>query len=124
MCDGGPQKNNFFFPACFLDTLCINHTPINPATETIKANVCSATNPMALPKRIKIAPTTLSMIAANSSTAFPASLLSVSANLSNHLFKAPLSFAEEISSSPSPAPKSPMAESTIVVIPVTIAVSV
>ena len=45
----------------------------------------------------------------NASTAFPASFLSVSANLSNHFFRVPLSFGEE-------PPKSPMTESTIVVI--------
>ena len=105
------QKNDSFFPACFIDTLCINHTLISPATKTIKAHVCSTTNPMAFPKKPRMAPTTLPTIARNASTAFTASLLSASANLSNHFFKAPLSF---VGGPPPPPPpsKSPMAEST------------
>ena len=70
-------------------TLCITHTPMSPATETIKAHVCSATNPTAFPRKLKIAPTTLPTIADNASTAFPASLLSASASLSNHFLKIP-----------------------------------
>ena len=30
------QKYDYFFPACFLDTLCINHTPISPAKKKKK----------------------------------------------------------------------------------------
>ena len=106
------QKYNYFFLVCFLDTLCINHAPISPATETIKANVCSVINTTALPT-----------IAGNASAAFSASSLSASASLSHYFFKASLFFAGGPPPSP-PPPKSPMAESTIVVIPVTIAVSV
>ena len=40
-----------------------------------KAHVCSTTNPTTLHKKLKMAPTTLPMIAGNESTAFPASLL-------------------------------------------------
>ena len=68
----------------FLCTPYINHTPISPTTKTIKAHVCSTTNPTALPKKLKIAPTTLPTIAGNASTAFPTSLLSAFANLSNY----------------------------------------
>ena len=57
-----------------LFNFCINHTPIIPAPKTVKAHVCSATNPMTLPKKLKMAPTTLATIASNVSTAFPASL--------------------------------------------------
>ena len=60
---------------------------MSPATKTIKAHVCSATNPTALPKKLKKAPTTLSTIADNASTTFPASLLSASSNLSNYFVK-------------------------------------
>ena len=52
-----------FFLACFFDTLCINHTPISPATKTIKAHECSATNPTALPNKHRMAPTTLPTMA-------------------------------------------------------------
>ena len=56
------QKYDYFFPVCFLDTLCINSTPISPATKTVKAHVCSATNPTVLPKKLRMAPTTLPMM--------------------------------------------------------------
>ena len=49
--------------------------------------------------------TTLPTIAGNTSTAFPASLLSTSASLPNHLFSSP--------SSPLPRPKAPAVASTI-----------
>ena len=75
------QKYNYFFLVCFLDTLCINHAPTSPATETIKANVCSVINT-----------TTLPTIAGNASAAFSASPLSASASLSNYFFKASLFF--------------------------------
>ena len=81
------KKNGYFFPACFLDTLCINHAPISPATKTVKAHACSAMNPTALPRKPRMAPATLPTMAGNASTAFPASLLSASANLSNHFLK-------------------------------------
>ena len=35
-------------------TFCINHTLINPATKIIKAHVCSATNPTAFPRNLKL----------------------------------------------------------------------
>ena len=44
------------------------------------------------PKRLKIAPTALPTIAGNASTAFLESLLIASSNLSNHFFRAPLTF--------------------------------
>ena len=50
---------------------CINHTPISPARKTVKAHVFSVTNPTAFPRKLKIAPTILPMIAGNASAAFP-----------------------------------------------------
>ena len=44
-----------------------------------------ATNPTAFPRKLKIVPTALPAIAGNASTAFPESLLSVSASLSRVL---------------------------------------
>ena len=73
-------------------TFCINHQPASPATKTVRAFVYSATQPTAFPRKIKMAPTTLPTIARNASTAFPVSLLSASANLSKHFYKAPSSF--------------------------------
>ena len=96
----------------FLCTPCINHTPISPTTKTIKAHACSATSSMAFPRKLKIAPTTLPTVAGNASTAFPASLLSASASLSNHFFKVPMPFAGE----PPvhlPPPKTPVIARTI-----------
>ena len=78
-----PGTMTNLIPPHFLCTPCINPTPISPTTKTIKAHVCSATNPTTLPKKLKIASTTLSKIAGNASTTFPASLLSASASLSN-----------------------------------------
>ena len=69
-------------------TLCINHTPISPA---IRA-VCSATNPTVFQRKLEIAPT----IAGNASMAFPVSLLSASATLSNHFLKVSSSFDENL----------------------------
>ena len=97
----------------FLCTPCINHTPISPTTKTIKAHVCSVTNPMDLLEKLKITSITLSTIAGNASTAFPASLLSASASLSNHFFKAPSFFGEE-PPVPLPPPKTPVIARTIV----------
>ena len=88
-------------------TFCINHQPLSPETKTIKAYVCSATNATAFPRRLKIAPATLSAIAGYASTAFPASLLSASVNLSNNFFQTPSSFGVE-PAVPSPPPKAPV----------------
>ena len=74
---------------------------MSPTTKTIKAHVCSATNPTASPRKFKMARITLPTMEGNASTAFPASLLSVSASLSNHFFKAPLSFGREPPAPPS-----------------------
>ena len=76
-------------------TFCISHQPMSPTAKTIKAHVCSATNLTAFPRKLKMTPTRLPTIAGNASAAFPASLLSASANLSNHFFKVPLSFDGE-----------------------------
>ena len=84
-------------------------------TKRIRNNVFSATNPAVFPGKLKIKPTTALSTAGNASTAFPASLLSASANLSNHFFKAPSSFSRE-PPVPLPPPKSSMTESAIVAI--------
>ena len=75
---------------------------MSPTTKTIKAHVCSATNPTAFPKKLKIAPTTLPTMVGNVSAVFPASLLRASNSLSNHFFKVLLSFDAE-----PPAPRRP-----------------
>ena len=93
-------------------------------TKTIRAHVCSATNPTAFPRELKIAPTTLPTIAANASTAFPASLLSASANLSNHFFKTPSSFGGEPPVPLPPPPKTPVMTRTTVEIVIERAVSI
>ena len=80
---------------------------MSPTTKTIKAHVCSATNPTTFPRKLKIAPTALPTMAGNASTAFPASLLSASASLSNHFFRVPLSFDGE-PPAPPPPPKTPV----------------
>ena len=114
------QKCNYFFPACSLGTLFINHAPMSPATKTIKSYVCSAINSTTLLKKLRMAPVTVPMMAGNASTVFPAGLLSASANLFNHFFKALSSFGGEAGTRPPlPPPKLPMPESTIIVIPVT-----
>ena len=75
---------------------------MSPVTATIKAHIYSATNPTALPKKLRMALRTLPMMAGNTSAAFPASLLSASANLSNHFFKTPSSFDGEPPAPPPP----------------------
>ena len=80
----------------------------------MKANVCSATNPTALPKKLKMAPATLPTMAGNASTAFPANLFSVSASLFNYFCKSPLSFDGGPPAPPHLPPKTPAMERTIV----------
>ena len=92
-------------------TLCINHTTMSPAIKTITAHICLAANPTVFLRKLKAAPTTLPMMAGNSSAAFPARLLSASASLSNHPF---LSFGEEPPVPPPPPPKAPSMARTIV----------
>ena len=58
----------------------------------------------ALPRKLKMAPTTLPTIAGNASAAFPASLLRASASLFNLFFKPPSSFGGEVEP-PHPPPK-------------------
>ena len=69
--------------------------------------MCLATNPTAFPRKLKIAPTILPMIAGNASAAFPASLLSASPSLSNHFLRVPLSFDGE-PPVPPVSPKTPV----------------
>ena len=105
-------------------TFCINHTPISPATKTIKVHVFSAKNPTTLLKKRKIARATLTKIAGNTSTAFLASHLIASASLFNHLFKTPSFFdGEPPPSPPPPPPKTTEIASTIVEIVIERAVS-
>ena len=65
---------------------------MSPAIKTVKTHVFSATSPTAFSRKLKAAPTTLPMMPGSVSTAFPASLLRASANLSNHFLKVSLSF--------------------------------
>ena len=53
----------------------ISHTPNKPCNKKIEAHVFSVTNTTAVPKNLKIAPTTLLKIAGNASAAFLARLL-------------------------------------------------
>ena len=101
----------------------MNHTPISPATKTIKVHVFSAKNPTALPKKLKIAPATLTKIVGNASTAFLACHLIASASLFNHLFKTPSFFDGEPPPPPLPPPKTTEIASTIVEIVIERAVS-
>ena len=107
-----------------LSTLCISHTTVSPATKTIKVRGCSATNPMAFPRKRNIAPTTLPMMAGNASVAFPVSLLSASASLFNHFFKTPSSFHGKPPVPPLPPPKTPVMTRTIVEMVIERAVSI
>ena len=107
-------KKDYFFPACFLNNLCINHTPIGPATKAIIFHVCSATNPPALSKKLRMVTTTLPTATRNASAAFLASLLSASANLSNHFFETLSFFAGEPPPSHSPPLKTSVKARTIV----------
>ena len=77
-----------------------------------------------LSKKLKIVPTTLPTIAGNASAAFPASLLSASASLSNHFFEVLLSF-DGVPPAPLPPPqKIPVMARTIVEIVMDRAVSI
>ena len=58
-----------------VDRFCINHISISLATKTVESNVCSATNPTTLARKLKMAPTVPPAIAGSASRAFPASLL-------------------------------------------------
>ena len=104
-------------------TFCMNHTPISPATKTIKVHVFSAKNPTVLPKKLKIAPATLTKIVGNASTAFLACHLIASASLFNHLLKTPPFFDGEPPPPPLPPPKATEIASTIVEIVIERAVS-
>ena len=79
---------------------------------------------MASPRKLKITPTTLPAIPGNTSTAFPTSLLSASANLSNHFFKIPLSFGVEPHVPPPPPSKAPVIARAIVEIVIEKVVSI
>ena len=104
-------------------TFCMNHTPISPATKTIKVHVFSAKNPTVLPKKLKIAPATLTKIVGNALTAFLACHLIASASLFNHLLKTPSFFDGEPPPPPLPPPKATEIASTIVEIVIERAVS-
>ena len=82
-------------------------------------------NPTAFSRKLKIAPTTLPVMASNASTAFLASILSPSANLSGTFpYLQSLLIFRWRASCPLPPPKSPMTESTIAAIPTKRAVNV
>ena len=86
---------------------------MSPTTKAIRAHVCSAANPTAFPRKLKIAPTTLPTMAGSASVAFPASLLSAFAKLSNHFFKVHLSFDGGSLAPLLPPPKTPVMAMTI-----------
>ena len=62
----------------------------------------------------RLVPTTLTIIPGSASAAFPASLLSASASLSNHFFRVPLPFGGERLAPLLPPPKTPSMARTIV----------
>ena len=102
----------------------MHQPPTNKScNKTIKAHVCSATNPTTFPRKLKIAPITLPKIAGNSSTALPASLLSVFASLASHFFNIPSFFGGGPPASPPPQ-KIPVMASIIVEIVIEKAVSI
>ena len=96
---------------------------MSPTTKTIRVHVCSATNPTAFPRKLKMAPTTLPKLAGNASATFRTSLLSASASLSNHFFKAHLSF-DGGPPAPPPLPKTPVMARTIAEIVIERSVSI
>ena len=93
---------------------------MSPLTKAIRAHVCSAINPTALPKKPRMPPTAFPTIAGNASVDFPANLLSASASLSNYFLKTPSSFGGE----PPVPPKAPVMARTIVEIVIERAVSI
>ena len=75
-------------------------------------------------EKLKAAPITLPMIPSSASAAFPASLLSASASLSNHFFRVPLPVGGEPPAPPLPPPKTPSMARTIVAMVMDRAVSI
>ena len=97
----------------FLHQLTTSKPVHPPPTKTIRVHVCSATYPTAFPRGLKITPTVLPKMGGDASTAFPASLLSASANLFNHFFKTPSFFGGK-PPVPPPPPKTTVIAMTIV----------
>lgn len=87
---------------------CTKHTPISPATRTIKAQVCSATNLNSFGKK--------NQKGTNSFIASPVSLLGASATLFSHVYKAPLYFGWDNTgrAGPSAPPNTPVMTRSIV----------
>ena len=77
--------------SCLSFHFCINYIPINPVTKAIGVNACSATNPTALPRKLKIVLTVFPTIAGNASTAFSGNILIASASFLNHFYNTPSS---------------------------------
>ena len=100
-----PQKILSYF---WFFTFWINHTSKIPATKTIKANTCSAKNPTALPRKLRMTPKIFPAIASKASRNFPEHLLMESAKILNHFFTAPLYFCWEIAGAPPLPPKAPV----------------
>ena len=101
------KKSVYFF------SFCINHNLVSLATKALRAHICSTTNPKALPKHLKKAPTTLPTIAGNGSEDRPASLLRASASMFSHLVKTSSSFGDPDATGP-PHPKTSVIASIIV----------
>ena len=89
-----------YHPYVFI--FCVKHTPISPAARAIKAQVCWATNINSFAKKTQKD--------TNSFIPSPASLLRVSASLSNHFYKAPFSFGWDDTgrTGPSAPPNTPV----------------
>ena len=86
-----------------------------PGSVIERQHVCPATNPTALPKKVKISPKTLPTITGNPLTAFPARLLIVFANLLNHFFKVFSYLGRKAEPPYLPSPqKTPVIASTVV----------
>ena len=96
---------------------------MSPIAKTIKAHVCSATNPTTFPRKLKIAPTTLPTIASNASTAFPTSLLSALLACLTIFSRFPYLLMENLLPPP-PPPKTSVMAKTIVEMVIERAISI
>ena len=101
----------FTFPVCLLQYLLHQPYPNKSCNKKIRTYVCSTTNPTVLLRKLQTI--TLQTIAGNASAAFAVGFLTASGSLSNHYFKAPLSFDGE--AEPAPPLKASVIASTIVV---------
>ena len=90
---------------------------MNATTKTMKSHVSSTANPTVLSRKLKIALTTLPVIASNASKTFLESLSRTSTSLLSHFFKDASSFDEDGPEAAGPTPslqKKPVTVSTSV----------